>query len=83
MKLFKRFFLTVLIMCSIATLGGCGIYANNKSWSDMSAEEKQEARQDFSEIKDELLDDYSGNDITDKFSLDILNKVEQAISNAD
>lgn len=83
MKLCKRFFLTALIMCSITTLVGCGIYANNKNWSDMSAEEKQEARQDFAEMKDELLEDYSGNAITDKFALDFLNREEQAIANAD
>jgi predicted negative regulator of RcsB-dependent stress response len=83
MKLFKRFFIATLIICSITTLGGCGIYANNKSWSDMTAEEKQEARQDFEEIKEELSEDYSGNDVADEFALYIINKVGQSFDNAD
>lgn len=82
MKLFKRFFLTAVIICFVFTLSGC-VYANNKSWNDMSTDEKQEVKQDFAEIKDELLKDYASNDITDKFALEIISKVEQAIDNAD
>ena len=48
-----------------------------------SGNEKREAQQDFEEIKEELSEDYSGNDITDEFALYIISRVEEAFENAD
>lgn len=82
MKLFKRFFLIVIIICTTAALNGCA-YANNKGWEDMTAQEKQEVQQAFKEIKDDLGKDYSDDGMTDKYATYIINKVEQAIDSVD
>lgn len=82
MKLFKRFSLTVIIMCSTAMLSGC-VYSNNKSWDHMSDREKQEARQVFEEIKEDLEKGCSDDYITDEFASYILNRVEKAMNRMD
>lgn len=81
MKLFKRFFLTGIIICSVTSLSGC-VYSNNKNWDDMTSEEKQEVKENFEEVKEELEEDFSDNDVADEFALYIIDKVEQSIDNA-
>ena len=41
---FKRMILTVISLCMLATTSGC-VYSNNKSWDDLTPEEKQEAEE--------------------------------------
>lgn len=55
---FKRMILTVISLCMLATTSGC-VYSNNKSWNDLTPEEKQEAEEVFDEVMDDLEEDFS------------------------
>lgn len=81
-KRIKKLFPVTLTLSIIAiTMSGC-VYANNKSWNDMTPEEQEEVRQAFDDIKDDLEASFS--DIPeDDFSRYILDKVEQAIESED
>lgn len=81
-KRIKKLFPVTLTLSIIAiTMSGC-VYANNKSWNDMTHEEQEEVRQAFDDIKDDLEASFS--DIPeDDFSRYILDKVEQAIESED
>lgn len=81
-KRIKKLFPVTLTLSIIAiTMSGC-VYANNKSWNDMTPEEQEEVRQAFDDVKDDLEASFS--DIPeDDFSRYILDKVEQAIESED
>lgn len=73
MKLHSIKILCVLFLALLPMiLSGC--YYHNQSWNDLSFEEKQEARQDFHEAKEEL--EAKG---LDPFASGILEKVEKAL----
>lgn len=81
-KRIKKLFPVTLALSIIAiTMSGC-VYANNKSWNDMTPEEQEEVRQAFDDVKNDLEAGFS--DIPEEnFSRYILDKVEQAIENED
>ena len=63
----------MLSMMSV-TLSGC-VHANNKNWSDMTAQEKQEVKEQYKEEKEELEQEFASDDFEDKlgrFFLDIV-----------
>lgn len=83
-KRIKKLLAVTLGLGMIAiTMSGC-VYANNKSWHDMTPEEQEEVRQEFlDDMKKDLEASFSDNSSEDKFSRYILNQVEQAIENED
>lgn len=82
-KRIKKWFPVTLALGMIAiTMSGC-VYANNKSWHDMTPEEQEEVRQEFADEKSDLEASFSDNSVEDKFSRYILDKVEQALENED
>lgn len=83
-KNIKKMLPLVLMLGAVAmTMSGC-VYANNKSWHDMTAEERQEVRQEFeNDKKHDLEADFSGNRLEEQFSQYILDRVEQALQNED
>lgn len=74
MGLIKRNIVILGLMAM--TLSGC-TYANNKSWDDMTPEEREEVREIFEEHRNELKkeEDFS----EDMFAQYILDQVEKAI----
>ena len=73
----KKLIFNVLLLSTVAmTISGC-TYVNNKSWDDMTPEEREEVRQVFEEERRELEEneDFSDN----SFAQYILDKVEEAI----
>ena len=70
--IFNVFWLSTIAM----TISGC-TYVNNKSWDDMTPEEREEVRQVFEKERKELEEN---EDFSEKgFAQFILDKVEEAI----
>lgn len=59
-------------------LSGC-VYANNKSWDDMTPEEQAEVRRAFEEVRDELKGSFPDDSPEEVFSRFILGGVEQVL----
>lgn len=79
-KNIKKQFLALAILGMIAiNLSGC-VYANNKSWDDLTAEEKEEMQQEFESMKVELEEDFPSDSVEGKFTSYILDKVEEGIA---
>lgn len=76
----KKLLLAVLALSMIAmTMNGC-VYANNKSWDDMTAEEQEAVRQEFFEdMEEELEASSSGNRLEEEFLHFIFDNVQQAM----
>lgn len=76
----KKLLLAVLALSMIAmTMSGC-VYANNKSWDDMTAEEQEVVRQEFFEdMEVELEASSSGNRLEEEFLHFIFDNVQQAM----
>lgn len=76
----KKLLLAVLALSMIAmTMSGC-VYANNKSWDDMTAEEQEAVRQEFFEdMEEELEASSSGNRLEEEFLHFIFDNVQQAM----
>lgn len=78
-KKIKNWTLVMLAWGMIAiTTSGC-VYANNKSWNDMTSQEQEELRQELEDTRSDLESSFSENSVEDKFSQYILDKVEQAL----
>lgn len=77
----KKVFMAVILGIVSVTMSGC-VYAGNKSWSSMTSEEKQEVKQDYAEIKEELKQEFSGDSIEDGLASFILDTVGAVIENA-
>ena len=73
----KKLIFNVFLLSTIAmTISGC-TYVNNKSWDDMTPEEREEVRQVFEEERKELEENEG---FSEKgFAQFILDKVEEAI----
>ena len=80
----KKLLLAALALGMIAmTMNGC-VYANNKSWHDMTPEEQQEVRQEFlDDMKKDLEASFSDNSSEDNFLRYIIDNIEQVIENED
>lgn len=76
----KKLLLAVLALSMIAmTMSGC-VYANNKSWDDMTAEEQEAVRQEFFEdMEEELEASSSDNRFEEQFLRFIFDNVQQAM----
>ena len=73
----KKLIFNVLLLSTVAmTISGC-TYVNNKSWDDMTPEEREEVRQVFEEERKELEEKEGFSD--NSFAQYILDKVEEAI----
>jgi len=73
----KNLIFNVLLLSTVAmTISGC-TYVNNKSWDDMTPEEREEVRQVFEEERKELEENEGFSD--NNFAQYILDKVEEAI----
>lgn len=73
----KKLIFNVLLLSTVAmTISGC-TYVNNKSWDDMTPEEREEVRQVFEEERKELEENEGFAD--NSFAQYILDKVEEAI----
>ena len=76
-KRIKKLIFNVLLLSTVAmTISGC-TYVNNKSWDDMTPEEREEVRQVFEEERKELEENEGFSD--NSFAQYILDKVEEAI----
>ena len=60
------------------TLNGC-VYANNKNWNDMTAQEKQEVKRQYQEEKEELKREFVSDDFEDKLGRVILDVVGEEL----
>lgn len=81
-KEIKKVFVAVVLVIVSVTMSGC-VYADNKSWGDMTYDEKQEVKQEYAEIKEELEEEFSGDSIEDGLASHILDAVGVVIENAD
>ncbi len=81
-KEIKKVFAVVVLVIVSVTVSGC-VYADNKSWGDMTYEEKQEVKQEYAEIKEELEEGFSGDSIEDGLASYILDAAGAVIENAD
>ena len=83
-KRIKKLLPVTLVLGMIAiTMSGC-VYANNKSWHDMTPEEQQEVRQEFlDDMKKDLEASFSDNSSEDNFLRYIIDNIEQVIENED
>ncbi len=81
-KEIKKVFAAVVLVIVSVTMSGC-VYADNKSWGDMTYEEKQEVKQEYAEIKEELEEEFSGDSIEDGLASYILDAAGAVIENAD
>lgn len=81
-KEIKKVFVAVILVIVSVTMSGC-VYADNKSWGDMTYDEKQEVKQEYAEIKEELEEEFSGDSIEDGLASYILDAVGAVIENAD
>lgn len=81
-KEIKKVFVAVVLVIVSVTMSGC-VYADNKSWGDMTYDEKQEVKQEYAEIKEELEEEFSGDSIEDGLASYILDAVGVVIENAD
>lgn len=81
-KEIKKVFVAVVLVTVSVTMSGC-VYADNKSWGDMTYEEKREVKQEYAEIKEELEEEFSGDSIEDGLASYILDAAGAVIENAD
>lgn len=81
-KAIKKVFVAVILVTVSVTMSGC-VYADNKSWGDMTYDEKQEVKQEYAEIKEELEEEFSGDSIEDGLASYILDAAGAVIENAD
>ena len=81
-KEIKKVFAAVVLAIVSVIMSGC-VYADNKSWGDMTYEEKQEVKQEYAEIKEELEEEFSGDSIEDGLASYILDAAGAVIENAD
>lgn len=81
-KEIKKVFAAVVLVIVSVTMSGC-VYADNKSWGNMTYEEKQEVKQEYAEIKEELEEEFSGDSIEDGLASYILDAAGAVIENAD
>lgn len=81
-KEIKKVFAAVVLVIVSVTMSGC-VYADNKSWGDMTYDEKQEVKQEYAEIKEELEEEFSGDSIEDGLASYILDAAGAVIENAD
>lgn len=81
-KEIKKVFAAVVLGIVSVTMSGC-VYADNKNWGDMTYEEKQEVKQEYAEIKEELEEEFSGDSIEDGLASYILDAAGAVIENAD
>ena len=81
-KEIKKVFVAVVLVTVSVAMSGC-VYADNKSWGGMTYEEKQEVKQEYAEIKEELEEEFSGDSIEDGLASYILDAVGAVIENAD
>ena len=81
-KEIKKVFAVVVLVIVSVTVSGC-VYADNKSWGDMTYEEKREVKQEYAEIKEELEEEFSGDSIEDGLASYILDAAGAVIENAD
>ena len=82
MKAFKhsRLLLSVFTAGALAvSLSGCGVYAGNKSWDDLTLQEQADVRQAYQEVRDELETAFPDCTPEDELIRDILRRVEQSI----
>lgn len=78
-KLKKILFImfSIGMVCSVS---GC-VYANNKGADDLSFEEKQEVLESLDQVREELKEEYSGDNFD--FALEIVDRVEKAITESE
>ena len=81
-KEIKKVFVAVVLVTVSVAMSGC-VYADNKSWGDMTYEEKREVKQEYAEIKEELEEEFSGDSIEDGLASYILDAAGAVIENAD
>ena len=81
-KEIKKVFAAVVLVIVSVTVSGC-VYADNKSWGDMTYEEKREVKQEYAERKEELEEEFSGDSIEDGLASYILDAAGAVIENAD
>lgn len=80
-KKIKKFSITATMLSMISvTLSGC-VYANNKNWSDMTVQEKQEVKEQYQEKKEELEQEFASNDFEDKLGRFFLDVVGDELDN--
>lgn len=73
----KRILCTI-VLSSVAVIFLCGcIYANNKSWSDMTPAEQEEVRHAYDSIKSNLKEAFPPDSPEDERIQDILAKIGQ------
>ena len=86
MKLSKKFknILLYISMLSIivVTTSGC-VYLNNKGWDDMTSEEQEEVKQAYEDAKNDLEEEFSGDEPENEFVKEFINKAEQKIDYKD
>ena len=83
MKAFKhsRLLISVFTAGALAvSLSGCGVYAGNKSWDDLTLQEQADVRQAYQEVREELETAFPDGTPEDELIRDILQRVEQAIT---
>ena len=86
MKAFKhsRLLISVFTAGALAvSLSGCGVYAGNKSWDDLTLQEQADVRQAYQEVHKELESAFPDGTPEDELIRGILQRVEQAISAED
>ena len=80
-KKVKKFSVTIIVLSMMsATLSSC-VYANNKNWNDSTAREKQEVKEQYQEEKEELEQEFAGDDFKDKLGRIFLDVVEEELYN--
>ena len=82
MKAFKHFPLLLSVFTAGAlavSLSGCGVYAGNKSWDDLTLQEQADVRQAYQEVREELETAFPDGTPEDELIRGILQRVEQAI----
>ena len=83
MKAFKhsRLLISVFTAGALAvSLSGCGVYAGNKSWDDLTLQEQADVRQAYQEVHKELETAFPDGTPEDELIRGILQRVEQAIT---
>lgn len=86
MKAFKhsRLLISVFTAGALAvSLSGCGVYAGNKSWDNLTLQEQADVRQAYQEVHKELESAFPDGTPEDELIRGILQRVEQAISAED
>lgn len=80
-KKIKKFSVTAIMLSMMSvTLSGC-VYANNKNWSDMTAHERQEVKEQYQEEKEKLEQEFVSDDFEDKLGRFFLDVVGDELNN--